>query len=316
MSSIQMITADNFSIFAERVEIDLDKFIPMLPFVKTNYHNFDRYKTYSDKGIYLIDNLDNGEYCLYHLYHLDEGDDTLRITFILPSSWERRVQIVEKSFSNFIKWFREEDSSEKFMIQILEYGEFQLLPTLSHYIIPTLLKNQFETKYKMYMRRDRTVLISSEVKLAPEFTKVEYNDGMLDEIIDFYYNNHFENYLINCSEEEVREFSQTEELFKKSAMFIKNKEGKIVAGIFSTKDDGSVIYPGSFWMENFAVHSEYDDQDLGKYLLSEQIKLLASLYPDQDAIAYISREYRKAVRDYEFLNFVPFEFWVDAILEK
>ncbi len=67
-------------------------------------HDLIRYKQYSEKGIYLIDYIGD-EYCLYHFYHLSEGDDTLRATLILPSSWEKRFEIIEKSIPNIKEWF-------------------------------------------------------------------------------------------------------------------------------------------------------------------------------------------------------------------
>ena len=116
---IKRITVDNFQEFTKKIKIGQEEFIPMLPFVKTKYHTFERYKNYSDAGIFLIDDLGD-DYCLYHLYHLNEGDDTLRITLVLPSCWEKRIQIVEKSLSNFIKWFLTEDSSKKFNKDLID----------------------------------------------------------------------------------------------------------------------------------------------------------------------------------------------------
>lgn len=312
---LEIITSENFSTFAEKIEIGQKEFIPMLPFVKNEFHNFDLYKKHNGKGTYIIDHLDGG-YCLYYVYHLPGDPETLRMNLILPSSWERRVEIIEESFPHVIEWFKREDISKRFLVQVLEYGELIVFPTLDQYIIPTLLKNAFQPEYKMYMRREGNAPLTLEYQLPDGLKKVEKGENLLERAIDFYYNNSFSDYLINCSKEEVYHFSVTDSLFEKTAIFIENEDSEIVAGIFSTQDDGSYIYPGSYWMENFAVHPDYIGLDLGKYLLQEELKLLQEIYSGEDVIAYVTRDSKKAVAVYETLGFVPFEFWVDANLYK
>ena len=51
---------------------------------------------------------------------------------------------------------------------------------------------------------------------------------------------------------------------------------------------------------------------LGLFVLKELVKTLAGMYPGKDSYAYVGRDRRDAVGDYEAMNFVPFEFWIDA----
>lgn len=315
MQRLEIITPENFSTFAEKIEIGQNEFIPMLPFVKNELHNFELYKKHNGKGTYIVDHLDDG-YCLYYVYHLPGDPETLRMNLILPSSWGRRVEIIEESFPHVIEWFRKEATSIRFLVQVLEYGELKVFPTLDQYIIPTLLKNGFQLEYKMYLRRDDNEPLTLKYQLPAGLKRVEKSENLLERAIDFYYNNSFTDYLINCSKEEVERFFATDSLFEKTAVFIENEADEIVAGIFSTHDDGSYIYPGSYWMENFAVHPDYLELDLGKYLLQEELKLLHDIYSSEDVIAYVTRDSKKAVAIYESLDFVPFEFWVDANLYK
>lgn len=39
--------------YASKIELAKTNFIPMLPFVPMPFHDFDKYKTYNNKGIYI-----------------------------------------------------------------------------------------------------------------------------------------------------------------------------------------------------------------------------------------------------------------------
>jgi hypothetical protein len=311
MYNIKKITFDTMEEFSQKIEYAKNNFIPMLPFIKIPFHEFDRYKSYTDKGIFLIDYLDEG-YCLYHLYHITPGDDTLRASLILPSSWDGRFDIVEKSIRNLKEWFLKEDSSERFIIQSLEYGEIEYYPTLSHYLIPTIIRNGFEPRYRMYMKRTAGAFTDRKVELKVGLELVNYSENISGAIIDFYYENESAKntmYFSNC------EYSEFLEVIKQdftinNAKFIKNREGAIIAGIIPSIDSGKV------WIDNFSIHPDYDKDYINEYLLSETIQQMLKTCSEEDVYIYLNRDCRNAISACTAKGFVPFEFWVDMTLHR
>lgn len=311
MKTIKKINSDTIKEFAEKIEQCKINFIPMLPFVKMPFHDFDRYKLYSEKGIYLIDYIGE-EYCLYHLYHLTQGDDTLRTTLILPSNWDKRFDIIEASIPNIKRWFMEEDSSGRFIIQSLEYGEIEYYPTLSHYIIPTIIKNGFTPKYRMYMKRDTNLPLPQTGKLDKGLSLINYSEELFNDVIDFYYKNESTknlNYFSNCTYDEFIDMFKQEFVLNNSK-FIKNDRDQIIAGIIVSKDSGKV------WVDNFTIHPEYDKSNVGEVLLNETLKSLSKLCPDERIYIYLNRDCKNAVSACEKNGFASFEFWTDMILER
>ncbi|WP_026477786.1 GNAT family N-acetyltransferase [Alkaliphilus transvaalensis] len=309
------ITSETMHDFAEKIEYGKKHFIPMLPFVRIPYHNFDKYKTFSEKGIYLIDYVDD-EYCLYHLYHLTPGDDTLRATLILPSNWNKRFEIIEKSIPNLKEWFLREDDSKKFIIQSLEYGEIEYFPTLSHYLIPTIIKNGFNPKYRMYMK-----LEDGETETEPtpivnllnsSLRVVNFSEEMLEDVIDFYYRNESTKnyqYFTNCTFEEFIEMFK-QEFTTTYSKFILDAQGKIVAGILPTRENDKI------WIDNFTVHPAYSNSNVGEYLLNQALKKILKDQPNETICIYLNRDCYEAVEACEKNGFTSFEFWTDMILEK
>ncbi len=311
MKIIKRITSDTISEYADKIEYAKANFIPMLPFVKMPLHDFDRYKLYSEKGIYLIDYIGD-EYCLYHLYHLSEGDDTLRATLILPSNWNKRFEIIEKSIPNIKEWFLSEDNSKRFIIQSLEYGEIEYFPTLSHYLIPTIIRNGFEPKYRMYMKRDGNIPVNQLGELGKGLSKTYYSTELLNDIIDFYFKNKSTKnyrYFTNCTYEEFSDMLKQDFTINNSR-FITTNNGKVISGIIVSKDSGKV------WIDNFTVCPEYNCSSIGEYLLSETVAQLAKIYPDESIYIYLNRDCYDAVSACEKVGFVPFEFWTDMIFER
>ncbi|MDF2540399.1 MAG: hypothetical protein K0S47_117 [Herbinix sp.] len=308
---IKKITNETINEYAMKIELAKKNILPMLPFVKLPFHDFDRYKYFSEKGIYLIDYLED-EYCLYHLYHLTEGDDTLRATLILPSNWEKRFEIMEKSIPNLKEWFLQEDQSGQFIIQSLEYGEIEYYPTLSHYLIPTIIRNGFKPKYRMYMKREAKALVTQEDVLEEGLCYVNYKKNMLPDIIDFYFHNEAtknNHYFTNCTYEEFLGLFEQDDTIRRSR-FLKTDEEKIIAGIVVSEDSGKV------WIDNFTVDPNYDDRNLGNYILSRVIKEFMTEQPEDTIYIYLNRDCRNAVDACEANGFVPFEFWTDMILKN
>lgn len=311
MYNIKKITSESMDEFSQKIEYAKKNFIPMLPFIKMPFHDFDRYKSFNDKGIFLIDYLKEG-YCLYHLYHLVQGDDTLRATLILPSSWEKRFDLVEESIANIKEWFIKEDTSSKFIIQSLEYGEIEYYPTLSHYLIPTIIRNGFEPKYRMYMKRQPDLTVNQVSYLEEGLKLVNYSDDILENIINFYYKNESTKnlkYLTNCTYDEFLDMLK-QDFTMNNAKFIKALNGDIIAGIIPSLDSGKV------WIDNFTVHPNYDNNEMSKYLLCETIKQLSKSYSEETIYIYLNRDCKNAISACEENGFTPFEFWVDMILER
>ena len=311
MKNIKKITSDTMSEFAEKIEHAKMSFIPMLPFIEMHLHDFDRYKNYSEKGIYLIDYIGD-EYCLYHLYHLNEGDDTLRGTLILPSSWEKRFEIIEKSIPNVKEWFLTEDTSQRFIIQSLEYGEIEYFPTLSHYLIPTIIRNGFEPKYRMYMKREASSMVSQAGKLEKDLSEIKYSEKILNDLVNFYYKSESTRdykYFTNCTYEEFLELFKQDFTINNSK-FITEDNGKIVSCIVVSKDLGKI------WIDNFSVSTQYSGTDIGDYILSSTIIQLSKLYPEETIYIYLNRDCYEAVNSCKKNGFTPFEFWTDMILER
>jgi len=310
---MKRITLETMAEYADKIEYAKKHFIPMLPFVKIDYHNFDRYKTYSDKGIFLIDYIGD-EYCLYHLYHLTPGDDTLRATLILPSSWEKRFEIMEKSIPNLKEWFLTEDASKKFIIQSLEYGEIEYFPTLAHYLIPTIIRNGFDPKYRMYMKRESGENASAPavVELESDLTLINYSKEIFDQVEDFYFKNEATQnyrYFTNCTYDEFMAMFQ-DEFTINNARFIQDAEGNIIAGILPIKEADKI------WIDNFTVHPAYNNSNVGEYLLGQTITNLYEVSPNEVLVIYLNRDCFDAVNACEKNGFAAFEFWTDMILER
>ena len=309
--SVQVITSESFGEFLTRYDAGMADFVPMLPFVENQYHNWAAYRSFSEDGVFLLDDLD-GEHCIYHLA---KGPDALSLRLVLPSSWPKRAAIAAKSFGNLVRWFRQASPAGRLLVQVAEYAEFIANPTLSHYLIPAIIASGFDCRYMMYMRRENHLPIPDDIELPEQFERAGYGDDMLDEMIEFY-GGDLPGYFINGTAEEVRAFAQPNspayELFAKSAIFIRDAGGAIATGVFATPKHDNVIYPGAFWIENFAVRPDCRGRGLGQFVLNELVKTLADLHPGKDSYAYVRRGRREAVGDYEAMNFVPFEFWMDA----
>ncbi|MCD8500416.1 MAG: hypothetical protein LRY71_00420 [Bacillaceae bacterium] len=303
---MKRVTGENFYQFQEKIKTGIRDIIPMLPFVKTDDHNFEMYMTYSDQGIYLIDDLGNGLDCVYHLYHLTPGDNTLRATLILPSNWEKRFEIIENSISKLKKWFLTEDCSTKLIIQSLEYGEIEYYPTLSHYIIPTFIKKGFTPKYRMYMRRVPQP-IKTKLEIQEGFTLSRYTDDLISELNHFYFENkaikefHFWS---NLTKTQFKD-KFTNEFTRRYTKIMKDPTGEIIAAVIPTKDREEI------WIDNFTVHPKFEN--CAESLLHQA---LYDMNPTVDVYVYVNRDCKGTVAACANYNFQPFEYWTDLIFEK
>jgi len=313
MKGLQVINENNFELFSKSIEAGLESFIPMLAFVKNSCHDFNRYKKYNPQTVYLIDYVGE-DHCLYHLYSLKGDEKTLRTTLILPSSWDRRFEIIEKSLPNVKAWFLQQDQYRDFLIQVLEYGEIEYYPTLSYYIVPTIVKNGFEPQYKMYMKNDGGDHSLEKPELPLGYSYDKFNSQMLGELLSFYYDQGHGEYVIDYTKEELMELSK-DDFFQASLTLIRDNGGSIRGAVMGARDDywndGTRV-----WMGNFAVSKGEHEERLAYCLLSKQLSVYSNLSPQGDIIAYLDRKYQKVFRIYEKFGFVPFEFWIDAKLKK
>ena len=175
--AIVLVKKEDFDRFAGKMGKAKTDFIPMLPFVKTegNAWNLEVYRLQDEKSLHLIDELDK-DYCLYHSRTDREpgSSSLLGFTTIIPSSWERRVEIMERSIPNLLEWISDDGDFQGVTLSILEHGEYQAWPTLSPYLIPILVRNGLETTYWMYMRRRHDVRLSCDIALPAGYTLCSY----------------------------------------------------------------------------------------------------------------------------------------------
>lgn len=308
MKTIKKMTSETMASYVQAFEVAEKQMLPMLPYVKMPFHDFNRYKTYHDKGIFLMDTVGE-EACLYHLYHLTEGDDTLRITLCLPTSWEKRFEILETSVPNLKQWFMANDSSRRFVVQTLEYGEIEYYPTLGEYLMPIFIKNGFEPKYRMYMKKEKPTV---EVT-APEGVVVKaFEASELNSLKSFYYDEKaLENlkYFTNCTLEEFLESMQKPFAIEHSKVAY-DQDGQIIGATVVAKEDDKI------WIDNFSVLPEYEQTHIGTYLLNQTVKSIEAKESQGDLIIYLNRDCFEAIEACEKNGFVSFEFWTDLFLDK
>lgn len=313
--TIKVIDKNSFKDYKKILEAGIKDFIPMLPYVKSEFNDFSRYLQFGEKAICLVDEVSKSETCIYHLYTLPDDDGLLRSRLLLPSSFENRFDIVDRSIQNFKKWL-DTQPFKKFMIQMLEHGEIEYYPTLSTYLLPTLIKQGFNPYYRVYMRKDEDSQGQSpSFTLPSDISFVHYSPNLKDQIISFFYHQDPNGYFINCSYKEFLDYIETDD-FKKSAMFLQNSSDQIVAGVFSGYEE----YDNKVWVDNFKIGScdqtGHEERILGQFLLGKQLELINKSYPQKEVIVYLSREFQKPIHLFEEFNYYCFEFWVDAILEK
>lgn len=306
--TIKEISKESFHEFQNLLRKGLRDFIPMLPFVKSEFQDFERYLKFHEKATYVIDEISETENCIYHFYTLPDAEDVLRVSLIIPSSFENRVDITEKSLGNIKSWLSTKPY-KSFMIQTLEHGEVEYYPTLSTYLIPSLLKLGFNPHYRVYLTTDKIKLLSEEIVLPEGIKCVPYNDDLQERILDFYFSKDANGYFNPFYHQEfLSEFNDAE--FTKTARFLVNNDDDILGGIFSGRGSGKKV-----WIDNLKVLSSEHEETLAKYLISNQLDLVNTLYPGEETIIYLSREFKKPMKFYESFGYYGFEFWVDSILE-
>ena len=309
--AIKEITKENFHEFKLLMEKGLENFIPMLPFVKSEFQEFGRYLKFNDRAIYVIDEISETENCIYHFFTLPDSKDLLRVTLILPSNFDNRIEIAEKSLENIKGWLNTKGYNQ-FMVQTLEHGEIEYYPTLSNYLLPILIKLGFKPHYRVYLTIDNIseAYVPQNIILPTELQMVNYTDGLKDKVIDFYFNEPANGYYNPFTYTEFIDAIKCEE-FARSARFIIDANKKVVGGIFS----GHGSFEKKIWIDGLKVSNLSNEEDLALLLIISQIELAQDLYSNDEITVYLSREYQKHIKLFETFGFYGFEFWVDAILD-
>lgn len=313
---INYANVEDKKIFSEKIVKAESEYFPMLGYKKLRFHEriLNNHKVNNNEiqnadfmtnHIGIIDYLDNGDYCLYHLFTTNETPDVLMTTMIVPSSFDNRYSIVDRSIKNILKWASERGSYSRFKIQVLEYGEVQVYPSLAYYLIPLLIDNGFKPQYGIYLKA------STEDKLEEQQVDKDYEfiygqDNNLDELIEFYKRHNFRNYYVEDNDN-ILDIILDEELFKKSLITAKYN-GKIIGAIFADRDQ-----EGKIWLDDMAVKDEYKDTNLGAKLIYEILVFLRNNYSNTDIYEYTYREYMQSVAEFEKMGFQGFEYWVDLL---
>ena len=317
---IKVIEPNNLKDFSDKILEAEKNYFPMLGYKKMDFHDrlLDNHKIdensdkkipdFMSKHLRVIDYLDDGEHCLYHLFAMKNNPTILMTTLIIPSSFNNRYEIVEKSIKNILKWIGENTEFKSFKIQVLELGEVQIYPSLAYYLIPLLKKENFKPHYPLYLKSNTENDLSSYT-LNNDFHMKIGKDNDFDELLNFYYDSSFDNYFLCDTAKELHDL-KNKPLFYESLITIRNNDDKIIAAVFADIDEEDKL-----WIDNYAVANDYVDSNIGPYLLAEELKILKSLYKDTDIYIYTFREFLKSISEYNQCGFMGFEYWVDLLYE-
>lgn len=313
---IKRVTETDMPEFLACLNKNLTKVIPMLPFVEHSFHTFEMYKSFPKRGLYLLDRLSEEETCLYHMYQLNEKDSLLRATLVLPSSWDKRVSLMEASVVHLKEWLNENATVNQFMIQCLEYGEIEYYPTLNHYLVPILLKAGFNPIYRMYMAYDLEKELPHKVDdqwlldqgLALEPLKASDETALFE----FYHqqmSNPQDQFITHCTREEFKAFLKEERsLMTQTSFTLKTKTGEMVGAIIGSNDDGKL------WLDNLVVAIGDGSEKAAQCLVTASLEAFKKIErPSNTVHVYVDRHLLFSVGAYKTCGFQPFEFWVDLV---
>ncbi|QUI24095.1 hypothetical protein HZI73_18140 [Vallitalea pronyensis] len=315
---IKIINNNNRREFSDKIIKAEKEFFPMLGYRKMAFHDriLNNHKIddagdkqradFMTKHWQMIDYLDNGDYCLYHLFTTDSTPDVLMTTMIIPSNFERRIEIVEESIKHILQWAKEQGSFQYFKIQVLEYGEIQVYPSLAYYLVPILLRENFQPQYGIYLKTN------TKNSIAPFSLKGTYHvkkgkDNPYDAIYEFYKKTTFNAYFLADSMAEMDEIKD-KAIFYDSLMTVRNNQDDIIGAIYADMDE-----EGKIWLDNLAIKDDYVNEEIGRFLIHDILGLLKRQYADRDIYVYTYRAYRKSIMDYESCDFEGFEYWVDLL---
>lgn len=227
---------------------------------------------------------------------------------VLPSGWDDRFEIFGEAIPQVVNWFRDQSEYEYL------YGKLDASDTpatvLSGYL-PALLSNGFQTEYRMWMRRPEDADRPHPISLPEGYTQDHFHDDNLDEVAELVsavYESEGVDFSLADAREEV-EGVQADELFRRSAMPIREGQGQLVGVAWCYGWDP--CYPGEI-----CVRKDHQGAGLGRYLLNECVLQLMDAMPGTPIDMCTCREWTKAVRLYESYGFVPTDTWVYVSLSR
>ena len=298
MNRLHQINSDNFAQFTEKLVAAQSHFLPMVfGTCKEAEKQTVGLSNFDGDYLFLLDEL-APDYCLYAL-HRQGG--ALWFSLILPSDWDTRFEIFAASLPRLVDWFKMQQDYQYL------YGKMEAPdtpPTLLEGYLPSFLHNRFKTEYRMWLQRSRELPLPPALALPAPFSRESFQDGLIDEVAGLVaevFSSENVDFSFADAREEIAGLLG-DELFRRSAMLIRDKAGQLIAVGWCMGAPES--YPGEI-----VVRQDYQGRGLGRYLLNECIRSLASASPDQDIKMCTCREWTKAVRLYESYDFSPCDFW-------
>ncbi|NKB68451.1 MAG: GNAT family N-acetyltransferase [Candidatus Latescibacteria bacterium] len=298
MPTLQPLNADNFALFSNQVPAGQDAFLPMIFGTRKEAQKQTQWlSAYDPDHLYLVDDQGSAP-CLYALRRQGEA---LWFSFIQPANWAARFDIFADSLPRLLALFNQQRDYQYL------YGKMESAdtpPTLLPGYLPEFLRHRFKTEHRMWLRRSNKLPVPPALDLPTAFTQNRFADKLVPEIADLVAEV-FTREEVDFSVDDAREELESllgDELFRQSAMLLRNTAGQLVAAGWCMGKEQT--YPGEM-----VVLQEYQGQGLGRYLLTQCIRTLAQVSPDQDIELCTCREWTKAVRLYEQYDFAPYDFW-------
>lgn len=303
---LQIVTSDNFYDFVEKLKSCRINYLPMIAgTLKAAREQSDWLETYDDRYLWLIDDIGDGQWCLYVL---KKAPPALWLSAVLPSDWPNRFEILGASFPRLIDWFRARENDQYLYGQI--DGPDAPLTMLESFL-PIFLRNGMKPEYSMWMVRDGNLPVPDEITCPDEFTMERYPDHGLDELASLV-SDVFQQMDVDFSLDDARSElleARKHETFHDSAVLVRDESGRLAGAYYSVissqPDVGELV-----------VRQEYQGMGLGRFLFNEAIRFIALQHPGQDIRLGTCREWTRAVRLYERYGFEPAEKWTYLSLNK
>ena len=172
MSQLSQIVSGNFKRFFDKLKDGQHHFLPMIFGTWKEAQNQTAWlETYDDQFLWLFHDLGT-DHCLYAF---PKQGKALWFSFVLPSDWNRRFEIFDSSLPQILSWFKAEEKYQYL------YGKMEAQdtpPTLLDGYLPSFLRNEFKTEYRMWMKRPSDLPIPPTIDLPPTFYQETVQRGV------------------------------------------------------------------------------------------------------------------------------------------